>query len=120
MVLALRTADFRHAQCLAERLDCTFARTLQANRGTRAVDLKAILKEQLTLTLRADLEQHLSTRPGASVYGVTPDDDQTTGHEHDLDLIDTMIGDAHERLVSRDTRHVMPLAVDLAKRHGVP
>jgi hypothetical protein len=83
-------------------------------------DLKAILKEQLTLTLRADLEQHLSTRPNNSVYGITPDDNQTAGLDHDLDLIDAMIGEAHGRLVSRDTRRIMPQAVELAKQHGLP
>jgi hypothetical protein len=118
VTISLRTLDYREARYRVGLLDQTFNRVVT----TRAhmADLKAILKEQLTLTLRADLEQHLSARLGASVYGITPDDDQTTGHEHDLDLIDTMIGDAHERLVTRDTRLVMPLAVDLTKRHGVP
>ena len=119
-MLALCTVDYRHAQYLAERLDRAFTRTLLANRGGCVADLKAILKEQLALTLRADLEQHLASRPGASVYGLTPDDDQTTGVDHDLDLIDAMISDAHERLVTRDTRLVMPLAIELAKRHGLP
>jgi hypothetical protein len=118
VTLSLRTLDYREARYRAGLLDRAFDRVLKTNR--QMADLKAILREELAATLRADLEQHLDTRPGASVYGTAPHDDQTSALDHDLDLIDMMIGDAHDRLVTRDTSLVMPHALALAARHGLP
>jgi len=120
MTLALRTTDYREARHLAVVLDRTFDRILHRHAHTRMIDLKPILREQLAASLRADQEQHFSAGPGQSVYGITPNDDNTDALTHDLDLIDLLIDDAAERLARREVAHVSKTVAELAKRHGVP
>lgn len=120
VTLALCTTDYREARHLAAVLDRTFNRILRTHRHARMIDLKPILKEQLTTALRADQEQHLAARPGRSVYGVAPDDDCTDALTHDLELIDILIDDAADRLTRREVSHVSEAVTELATRYGVP
>jgi len=78
VTLSLRTLDYREARHVAGLLDHVFNRVLRGS--GHAADLRAILKEQFALALRADLDRHQPPRAVEGGYDITSSEDQTIRH----------------------------------------
>ena len=120
LTISLRTSNYRDARYTASVLDRKYTRILQTH--VHMADLKAILRDQLKQALQDDLDQHLRTRPGRTVYArlSPPADDDREPWAIDLDVIDSVLDTTRDMLVTRDTRAVAALAADLVQRHNIP
>lgn len=116
VTLSLRTASFREAEWLAERLDHAFEAVV-GNMGDKPDVQKAVTK-YLRKRLASDMHWRTAS-PGKPVYDVFADEG-ASAMQADLEWVQSELKAARRELVDRSYGHQRPLIDDILEEYSLP
>lgn len=120
--MSLVTRRYREAEHRAAVLDRAFSEVWEQVVAMTAgsADVRRVVREYLKQALEADLEWRTIRRPRQPLYTTDEEDLDRSVMDRDLDILDSLIGDAREALGHRDFASVRTTVDALLDEHRLP